>query len=168
MLGYMAVFRKLWIVMSVLALGLGVGAVLFGPSSAETEPGAVASADAECVPVGAEAVAIVMGPSFHFVDHELAYAGGYGLRPMGWLVRGVDFDFVDRELAYAGDYVLRRVAGVVRGADFDFIDHELAYAGDYGLRRVAGVVRGTDFDFIDRELAYAGGYGLCASALARR
>ncbi|MGD9002021.1 MAG: hypothetical protein PVF04_05085, partial [Anaerolineae bacterium] len=46
------------------------------------------------------------GAEFSFVDHELRYAGGYGLRPAAAVEKGADFDFLDHELRYAGGYAV--------------------------------------------------------------
>ena len=78
--------------------------------------------------------------------------------------RAMDFGFLDHELMYAGGYGLRPAAAAARGADFDFLDHELTSAGGYGLRPIATVERGADFDFLDHELMFAGDYALCATA----
>lgn len=81
-------------------------------------------------------------------------------------LRGAEFTFVDHELQYAGAYGLSPAAAVEKGADFAFVDHELAYAGGYGLEPAATAARGADFDFADHELRYAGGYDLQSPALA--
>lgn len=57
-----------------------------------------------------EDVARVRGADFYFQDHELKYAGGYGLSPAKAIVTGADFDFIDHELRYAGAYGLRPAA----------------------------------------------------------
>jgi hypothetical protein len=95
-----------------LAVGLIVGSLVF------TLP-----------PAASQSVAVGREAGFDFLDHELAYAGGYGLVAAG--ERAVGFAFLDRELAYAGGYGL--VAAGERAAGFDFLDHELRYAGGYGL-----------------------------------
>jgi hypothetical protein len=68
------------------------------------------------------------------------------------VVRGADFDFLDRELRYAGGYGLRPVARVARGADFDFLDHELRYAGGYTLR--PAIVAGLTIDDASDPIQY--------------
>ncbi|MBN1247838.1 MAG: hypothetical protein JXC32_09280 [Anaerolineae bacterium] len=85
----------------------------------------------------ANAAALIRGADFDFVDHELRYAGGYGLGPAPAAARGAAFDFLDHELRYAGGYGLVPEPRVERGADFDFLDHELRYAGGYGFAPIA-------------------------------
>ena len=74
-------------VLGVLAVGLIVGSLVF------TLP-----------PAASQSVAVGREAGFDFLDHELAYAGGYDL-----------------------------VTTAERAAGFDFLDHELRYAGGYGL-----------------------------------
>jgi hypothetical protein len=62
-------------------------------------------------------------------------AGGYAL--VAAAEREAGFSFLDRELAYAGGYTLRPAARVEREADFDFVDHELRVTGGYVLAATA-------------------------------
>lgn len=133
-------FIRVWIMMSLLLLAPILERAP-GLPLVRADLEASASENQECLPLRAESAAIPKGASFEFFDRDLAYAGGYGLRPL---------------------------AGLPNKANLDLLDHELAHAGGYGFRSAAGVVRGLEFDFLDHELRYAGGYGLCAGALAAR
>ena len=160
-------FIRVWIMMSLLLLAPTLEcAPGFPPVRADLEAGA--TEDEETLPLRAEPAAVPRGASFETLDHELARAGGYGVRPAAKIVSRPEFDVVDHELAYVGGYGLSPIAGVVSGAEFDFVDHELAHAGGYGLIGIAGIEPGPVFDFLDHELAYAGDYGLCAVDLALR
>lgn len=168
MLSNLMEFLRLWLTMTLLILAPAVRPAI-GLSAMPGESSAVGGAAAECVPVGSE---VKPGPvrdaSFDFLDHELAHAGGYAVRPLPGIPNEAAIDFLDHELAYAGGYGLSPIPGVVSGAEFDFVDHELAHAGGYGLIEIAGIEPGPVFDFLDHELAYAGDYGLCAVDLALR
>lgn len=84
---------------SILA-GLAIAIiVLISLSSVETMP------DPE-VGVGVRGITVAGDPGFDFVDHELAYAGGYRLRSNDLLPRDASFHFLDRELERAGGYGL--------------------------------------------------------------
>lgn len=118
------------------------------------------------VVVVAGLIATVLIPRPSSMSAPAAAATGDQDRVALWAVRGAGFDFADHELRYAGGYGLRPASAVLRGADFDFVDHEFRYAGSYGLR-VSAAPRGVDFDFLDHELRYAGGYGLIPVASDR-
>ena len=125
-------FIRVWIMMSLLLLAPTLErAPGLPPVRAEME--ASVSENEECLPLRAESTAVLRGASFERLDHELARAGGYGVRPAAEIVIEPEFDFVDHELAYAGGYNLRLVPEVVRGPALDVLDHELRYAGGYGL-----------------------------------
>ena len=125
-------FIRVWIMMSLLLLAPTLEcAPGFPPVRAEME--ASVSENEECLPLRAESTAVPRGASFERLDHELARAGGYGVRPAAEIVIEPEFDFVDHELAYAGGCNLRVVPEVVRGPALDVLDHELRYAGGYGL-----------------------------------
>ena len=102
----------------LLALAMAIVAIVWVVPQAN--PGSSLVVAAAAAPAKSEV-------GFGFLDHELAYAGGYGLVAAGG---EAGFDFLDHELAYAGGYGLVAGAGE---AGFDFLDHELAYAGGYGL-----------------------------------
>ena len=111
--------------------------------------------------------AVERDAAFDFVDHELMYAGGYGLLPGVTAERDAAFDFVDHELMYAGGYDLLPGVAAESGASCDFVEveHEMMYAGGYAVRPGIMPERGADFDFVDHELMYAGGYGLRPGAM---
>lgn len=144
MLSYQARFRPFVVDLTLLMLAVVLSVAAFSVSAANPQLVAAGGLEGTCLPLGADVRGLIAprGAAFDFLDHELAYAGGYGLRP---------------------------VPNVLRGEEaFYFSDHELAYAGGYELRPFALVARGEAFDFLDHELAHAGAYGLCAAALASR
>ena len=162
-------FVRVWIVLTLTVLLVPLGMEYFGVPIADAQP-FVTRVEQACQPLRATTgeEAALKGARFDFFDHELAYAGGYSLRPLSAVVRGLDFDVIDHELARAGNYGLQAAAPVARGADFGFIDHELAHAGGYTLRPFSGFVRGPDFYFIDHELAHGGSYRFCTARLRIR
>ena len=83
-----------------ILVGLLIAAIVYVslPSPAAM-PDADVGADVRVITVAAD-------PSFYFVDHELAYAGGYRLRPNVLLPRDASFHFLDHELEHAGGYGL--------------------------------------------------------------
>jgi len=170
MFGHWTTFVRWWIVTSVMVLTAALGIPEVGTRAVQAEPFVIDVEKRGCLPLGVESEtgAVPRGPGFAFVDHELAYADGYGLVEAAGVERGPGFDVLDRELARAGGYGLVEDGGVERGAAFDVLDRELARAGGYGLVAMGGVEAGAAFDFLDHELAYAGGYGLCGAALAAR
>jgi len=146
--------RSLVGVLIALAVGLVLSILITRPSAVTGSLAAVSQYENSSVDIASR------DADFDFVDHELRYAGGYGLQPASAAARSASFDFLDHELRYAGGYGLHPAATTARGAEFDFLDHELRVAGGYGLRAVAVGARGADFDFLDHELRYAGGYAL--------
>jgi hypothetical protein len=67
------------LVLSLTVLSVILGTHLFDLPTVSAEP-FVVWVEKECVPLsGVDAAAFLEGPSFDFVDHELAYAGGYSL-----------------------------------------------------------------------------------------
>jgi hypothetical protein len=117
-------------IISVLAVALVVAAVITLPPAVTGLLAAVPEYEDSAQP---DMDARLREADFAFLDHELRYAGGYGLRPAAAVEKGAEFSFVDHELAYAGGYGLRPAAAVEKGADFDFLDHELRYAGGHAV-----------------------------------
>mgnify|MGYP006299222193 CR=1 FL=1 len=143
MLANLIAFVRFWIALSLAVLGLTIGIPVSDLSNVRGEPFVIREEKKDCLPLGTEADVEISsrGASFEFVDHEMARAGGYGLRP---------------------------VSRVMRGPGFDLLDHQMAHAGSYDLVPLPGIVAGPGFEFLDHEMAYAGGYSLCAVALAAR
>jgi hypothetical protein len=90
-------------IISVLAVGLILTIVITLPPAASRSVVAVTGYQDSAEPAR-EAVLREVG--LDFADHELRYAGGYGLSPAAEAERAADFDFVDHELRYAGGYSL--------------------------------------------------------------
>jgi hypothetical protein len=129
MLANSRVLKRSLVAVAIALLMVGLVSILAIIGS----PAGTESTTAAAEPEGSPADVAARRADFDFVDHELRYAGGYGLRLSTVGARGEAFDFADHELRYGGGYGLRLSTVGARGAAFDFADHELRYAGGYGL-----------------------------------
>jgi len=80
MLANLSEFAIAWLVLSLAVLSAVLGTHLFGLPTVSAEP-FVVWVEKECMPLDGlvDAESLREGPSFDFVDHELAYAGSYSL-----------------------------------------------------------------------------------------